>query len=237
MQDGERSARQYDAMASAYAADNDEGPFNAYYERPATIDLLGTVTGQHVLEVGCGAGPLTAWLVKQGAVVTAMDVSPEMIRLARARVADRATLYVADLNDGLRFSADHSYDVVVASLVLHYVEEWERVLVSLRRVLRERGVVVFSTHHPTLDWELHSREDYFAVKQVTETWHKGSRPFEVTFWRRPLTAMAEAIAAAGFVIERLVEPQPLPEMRDRHPDVYEKLRTRPWFLFFRIVVA
>jgi cyclopropane fatty-acyl-phospholipid synthase-like methyltransferase len=55
-------------MASAYAADNDEGPFNASYERPATIDLLGTVTGQHVPEVGCGAGPLTAWLVEQGAV-------------------------------------------------------------------------------------------------------------------------------------------------------------------------
>jgi hypothetical protein len=118
------------------------------------------------------------------------------------------------------------------------VEEWERVLVSLRPVLRERGVVVFSAHHPTLDWELHSREDYFAVKQVDrDLAHKGGRPFEATFWRRPLTAMAEAIAAAGFVIERLVEPQPLPEMRDRHPDAYGKLRTRPWFLFFRIVVA
>jgi hypothetical protein len=46
--------------------------------------------------------------------------------------------------------------------------------------------------------------------QVTETWHKGGQPFEVTFWRRPLTAITAAISSAGFLIDRLVEPAPLP---------------------------
>lgn len=68
MNDSERSARQYDAMAAEYAADNAEGAHNAYYERPATISLLGEVTGLRVPEVGCGAGPLTAWLVDHGAI-------------------------------------------------------------------------------------------------------------------------------------------------------------------------
>ncbi len=56
MRDAERSARQYDAMAADYAADNAESAFNAYYERPAMISLVGEVEGRRVLEVGCGAG-------------------------------------------------------------------------------------------------------------------------------------------------------------------------------------
>jgi hypothetical protein len=36
--------------------------------------------------------------------------------------------------------------------------------------------VVFSTHHPAMDWQQHSRDDYFKVMQVTETWHQGGQP-------------------------------------------------------------
>ncbi len=100
---------------------------------------------------------------------------------------------------------------------MHYVRDWEVVLGEFRRVLKPEGAVVFSTHHPALDWQLHAPEDYFAVKHVTETWSKGSGRFEVSFWRRPLTAMGEAIASAGFVIERLAEPAPLAELADRTP--------------------
>jgi 2-polyprenyl-3-methyl-5-hydroxy-6-metoxy-1,4-benzoquinol methylase len=75
MEDAERSAQQYDAMAAEYGADNAASPYNAYYERPATMDLLGQVVGRRVLEVGCGSGVLTRWLADQGAPVTAVDVS------------------------------------------------------------------------------------------------------------------------------------------------------------------
>ncbi len=233
MEDGRRSADQYNTMAVDYAADNAESPYNAYYERPATISMLGDVTGRRVLEVGCGSGILTAWLVEQGASVTAFDVSEQMVALARNSVGGRARLLVADLGQPLVFAADRSFDLVVASLVLHYVEDWQRVFRELHRVLVPAGVVVFSTHHPTMDWE-HSPDDYFATKQVTERWHKGSREFAVTFYRRPLTAMTRAISSSGFVIEQLVEPEPIPELRERNPAAYERIRTTPRYLFFRL---
>ncbi len=233
MEDGERSAQQYDAMAAEYAADNAVSPYNAFYERPATMALLGKVAGLRVLEVGCGSGILTTWLVDQGAEVTAMDVSPAMLGLVRHSVGERADLVVADLAAPLPFETA-SFDVAVASLVLHYVRDWAAALRELCRVLRPRGAVVFSTHHPTMDWMLSSPDDYFAVKQVTDTWPKGGRAFEVTFWRRPLTDMCEAIADAGFVIERLVEPGPLADLAERDADAYETIRTKPRFLFFRL---
>jgi len=231
--DGDVAGRQYDAMAGEYAADNEDGAYNAYYERPATIALLGDVAGLDVLEVGCGAGPLTAYLVEHGAAVTATDVSAEMVRLARIRVGDRATFHVTSIEKPMPFARDHSYDLVVGSLVMHYVRDWEPVLREFRRVLRPGGAVVFSTHHPTMDWEL-SPGDYFSTTQITETWKKGSGEFEVTFWRRPLTEMTRAIAAAGFVIEQLVEPQPAPELGERSPRDYANLSTKPQFLFFRL---
>ena len=69
------------------------------------------------------------------------------------------------------------------------------------------------------------------------TWRNlwGGQPYEVTFWRRPLTAITAAISSAGFVIDRLVEPAPLPSLQQHDPQAYDKLRTRPGFLFFRLV--
>ena len=235
MLDGERTAREYNAMGAAYGIGNEDGSFNAYYERPATIALLGDVRGLRVLEAGCGPGVLTSWLVDNGAAVTAMDVSAEMVRLAGDRVGGRARLLVADLSEPLTFAADASADLVVASLVLHYLADWVGPLTEFHRVLAPHGAVVFSTHHPALDWQLYSPENYFAVKQVTDVWIKGGASFDVTFWRRPLTAMTSAISEAGFVIDQLVEPEPSAELAPRDPEGYEKIRTGPRFLFFRLV--
>ncbi len=53
MDDGRRSANQYNTMAVDYAADNAESPYNAYYERPATISLIGEVTGRRRVITRC----------------------------------------------------------------------------------------------------------------------------------------------------------------------------------------
>jgi ubiquinone/menaquinone biosynthesis C-methylase UbiE len=232
--DSSQTARQYDVMAADYSTDNADNATNAYYERPATIALIGDVHGLHVLDAGCGAGLLAWWLLDNGASVTAMDVSPVMAALASRTLGDRATVVVADLAKPLAFARDGEFDLIVASLAMHYIRDWVAVLAELRRILKPGGAVVFSTHHPSMDGPIHSPDDYFAIKQVTEEWSKGSGTFEVTFWRRPLTAMCEAITSAGFLIEQLVEPMPVDELAGRDVRMYEVLRTQPRFLFFRL---
>ena len=139
-----------------------------------------------------------------------------MTRLARAHVGDQARILVGDLAEPLALD-DANFDSVVASLVLHYLRDWTGPLREIRRVLGPGGAVVFSTHHPTMDGGTLSPDDYFAIKEVTEVWTKGSGTYEVSFWRRPLTAMAKAIHEAGFLIELLVEPMPVPELREKDP--------------------
>jgi SAM-dependent methyltransferase len=233
--DSERTAMEYDAMGAVYAAANDEGSANAYYERPATIDLIADPSGLRVLDAGCGPGALTEWLTAHGATVTAFDISPEMVRLARARAAGKASIIVADLARPFTFAPDASHDLIVASLALHYIADLAPVLAEFHRVLASEGAVVFSVHHPASDWQCHSRDNYFAIKQVTEPWRLPGGPYEVTFWRRPLTAITQAVSDAGFLIDRLIEPQPLPELAQRDPEEHRLLTVTPSFLFFRLV--
>lgn len=233
-EEGELTASQYDAMAAPYAACNRVNAANAYYERPATKAMLGEVRGARLLEIGCGAGELTDFLVSAGARVTAVDVSAGMLALAREKLGGKAELLQADLHDGLFFLADGEVDLVVASLVLHYLEDWEPVLDEVHRVLRPGGHFVFSTHHPTWDGRNHSPGDYFKKLQVTEEWSRGGGLFPVTFWRRPLREMTRAIARAGFVIEQLDEPEPLAELQEVDAASYEELCRFPFFLLFRL---
>ncbi len=91
-----------------------------------------------VLDAGCGAGSLIAALHAKGATVTGFDASPAMIELARQRLGDDATLHVADLSQPLPFT-DSAFDDVVASLVLHYLQDWAAPLAGAAARLEARG--------------------------------------------------------------------------------------------------
>jgi SAM-dependent methyltransferase len=224
----------YDQFAAGYAADNEANAFNALYERPAMLALLGSVRGKRVLDAGCGAGALAAALLDRGAIVTGLELSEGMAELARARLGARATIHVADLGQPLPMFTDGSFDLIAASLVLHYLEQWEPTLREFARVLVPGGVVALSTHHPTMDWRI-AGGSYFETRRITETWRKGGQAARVTFWRRPLTTMVAAFRDSGFLIDDVVEPAPLPECAERFPEDFAKLTAAPRFLFFRLL--
>jgi SAM-dependent methyltransferase len=224
----------YDEFSDAYAAHAASNPYQALYDRPAILALAGAVAGKQVLDVGCAAGHLSSNLADAGARVIGLDLSQGMIDRARRMFGDRIRFECADLREPLAFLESESVDVITASLVLHYLLDWGATLGEFRRVLRSGGLLVMSVHHPE-DWHWFDRPNYFRTEQVTDEFELVGQPHRVQFYRRPLSETFKALRQAGFAIDEIAEPMPLPECRDVAPDAHENLSTKPRFLYFRAI--
>jgi SAM-dependent methyltransferase len=222
----------YDDLASGFEEHAADSPYNAHYDRPAVLGLVGVVAGKRVLDAGCGPGLYSEELLFRGAELVALDGSAAMVELARKRLGSRARVIHADLADPLPF-AESEFDLVVCALVIHHLEDREACLRELFRVLRPGGRLVVSTQHPTADW-LRKGGSYFETREEEDVWHRGDAAYTVHFWREPLTAFCAALTNAGFLIEKLVEPLPAPTMRERWPEQWEKLQREPGFLVLRL---
>lgn len=228
----------YEALADAYAASIDTKPHNAYYERPATISLLPEVQGQRVLDVGCGPGVYAEWLLSRGAEVVAVDASPRMVALARARTEGRAAVHQADVGSPLSFLEAGDFDLVLAPLVMDYVQDWRATFRDFCRLLRSRGHLVISVTHPFFDFTYHQSERYFDTELVSCEWNGfGVRPVRMPSYRRSLEETLNPLVEAGFQIEQLLEPKPTEQMRHTDPRHFEELSRQPSFLCIRAMKA
>nr|WP_157321113.1 class I SAM-dependent methyltransferase [Nesterenkonia alkaliphila] len=207
------------------------GPYNAHYDRPALLQLLGHVEGLSVLDAGCGPGLYAQELTARGARVLGVDASPEMIRLASKRNGGGAEFRVHDLESPLDWAENKSFDRIVMALVLHHLQNPRSVLREFHHVLRDDGRLLLSTVHPVADWR-RLGGSYFADERVQETWSLG---LEAEFRRAPLTAVIADFTAAGFAIEALVEPQPAPSMEAEYPKHAERLSAEPGFIAFSLI--
>ena len=109
--------------------------------------LGGKLTGQRVLEIGCGRGVGTEIILERFAAgeVHAFDLDPDMVRLARKRLspypAERVRLFVGDAEN--IEAADDSFDAVVDFDIIHHCPNWQRAVAEVRRVLKPGGKFFF----------------------------------------------------------------------------------------------
>jgi SAM-dependent methyltransferase len=222
----------YDSFAEAYADDSESNLVNGYYCRPAILDLAGEVAGRRILDVGCASGAVFEALRDRGAAVTGIDSSAEMVNLARRRLGDDADLHRVDIAGPLPFPGG-AFDDVIASLVLHYLEDWTAPLAELRRVLAPGGRLIIAVNHPLLFPLVHPGAGYFAIQQWSDENTFSGHQAVLTYWHRPLHAMTEAFTAAGFRIAVISEPAPAPAARELFPD---QIAAKPRFLCFLFFV-
>jgi SAM-dependent methyltransferase len=225
----EHTGASYQGRADAYADMVESKPIYAYYERPAVLSLLPPLANIAVLDAGCGNGWYTEYLLGQGASVTAIDLDFDFVRLTQARAGEQARVLQADLTKPLDFAQAGEFDIVVCSLVMHYLKAWPATLQEFHRILQPQGALIFSTHHPFNDWKISQLEDYFAFELLHDEFDCG----KVSFYRRPLTMISQDLDETGFYIERLLEPQPAEALRQVDQNVYDRLNNNPWFLIVR----
>ena len=230
-----RTRDAYDRLAPVWSSTTDDGPFNGLLERPALRSLIPRpLAGKVVLDAGCGSGAQCEWLLSEGAEVIGIDLSPAMVEETKWRCGKKARIFVADLAEPLPLEP-RTLDGITCSLALHYLRDWDVPLQSFRAALRSTGWLVLSLDHPFSPPLSSQRGGYFDTELVTDTWKKATVEATQHFWRRPLSAVVEDIADAGFVIDRVAEPQPSPEALKRFPGDLEAVMGIPGFIVYRLL--
>ena len=117
-------------------------PADTAYGLEYAFHLLGDVHGKTVLDLGCGTGENLVPLVKRGAEVIGIDISPELVELARERLGSYGL--TATLRDGSAYDtglADESVDVVFSMALLHHLD-LPSARKEIHRILRPGGLFI-----------------------------------------------------------------------------------------------
>ena len=222
----------YHGSNGHYFADRAEhSTYNAYIDRPAMLELIGDVSGQRVLDAGCGAGHYAQALVDRGASVLGLEGSAELVAHARSRLGDRAEVHQHDLNTPLDMVDGASIDGVLCALVIHHLSTRPQFLSEVFRVLRPGAWFALSTTHPTSDWR-HFEDSYFSQEWVELKMRDGVH--SIRYQRMSMEAIIDEVLAAGFVLEQLVEPRPIDALRIDDPAAYERVNENPTLLALRL---
>lgn len=213
-------------------------------EWPAFQALLPDLCAKRVLDLGCGFGWHCRYAREQQAqLVIGVDVSQKMIAQARARTADPAIEYRQQAIEEIDFSPQ-SFDVVISSLALHYVEHFALVCQRVCQCLTPAGTFAFSVEHPIFtarreqDWHysqqgqrLHWPLDHYQDEGPRLSTFLGH---DVPKYHRTLATYLRALLDTGFTISGLAEPQPTTQMLAEHPEMQDE-RRRPMFLIIAAV--
>jgi len=213
--------RWWDAAAPAYLAEHGADLGDADFLwcpeglREADARLLGDVTGQRVLEIGCGSAPCARWLRQAGADVVALDLSAGM--LARAAELNRATgldVPLLQADAGALPLADASLDLACSAFGgLPFVTDVEGALTEVARVLRPGGRFVASVNHP-MRWPFPDSPDpedlqvissYFDRTPYVETDEHGNTVYAEH--HRTVGDWVRAVVGSGLVLDDLLEPE------------------------------
>lgn len=184
--------------------------------------ILPDFCEKRVLDLGCGYG----WHCKyaadhHAASVLGTDLSEKMIQTARTINAAPSIEYRRVAMEDLDFP-ERSFDVVLSSLALHYVEAFAPLVRNISKWLVSGGSIVFSVEHPvftsygTQDWYydengeiLHFPVDNYYDEGPREAIFLGET---VIKYHRTVTTYLNTLLQNGFVLRHIIEPQPPEDM-------------------------
>ena len=106
------------------------------------IQFGDIIAGKKVLELGCGTGEFTKRIAQTGADITAVDISSDLLEIARETISNVNARFHIQNVEKLDFE-DGSFDVVIGSSILHHLN-LNPALKEVYRVLRRGGRVVFT---------------------------------------------------------------------------------------------
>lgn len=201
--------------------------------------MLPDFRGKRVLDLGCGFGWHCRFAIENGAKsVIGVDISQKMLNEAKSKTESEYIQYLCLPIEEIDFPAN-SFDVVISSLVFHYIQSYEDVLNKISKCLSKGGDFIFSVEHPIFtaqgpqDWyyddkgnRLHWPVDQYFIEGMRKANFLGE---ETIKYHKTLTTYLNCLIKSRFEITGLVEPEPAENILYTVPGMLDELR-RPMML-------
>jgi SAM-dependent methyltransferase len=236
--------REYDLMAEEYhnirTKKYPQGWFyNELLEMPAVLELLGNVRGKKILDLGCGTGIYAKLLTKKGAIVKGFDISPEMIKIAKQENPK------LDLKVGSAYNIpfNEKFDIVLGSLVVDYIRDWNKMFSEIRRVLKDNGIFIFSTGNPVAEFPdrikvgkktIKVLGNYFKEERKYSFWKLNGKKIKVFSYHITYETIIRRILKNGFEIIDYKDCFPIKKARKLFPEDYAEYSKRPFFCAWKV---
>ena len=148
----------YDIWSKQYDANDNK---TRDLEAKALRLTLENIDFDNCLEIGCGTGKNTEWLMTKAKQITAVDLSEEMLIKAKGKINSGNVKFIqADITRDWKFLKD-KYDLINFSLVLEHIEDLDHIFNEAAKVINHRGYVYAG--------ELHPFKQYLGTKARFET--------------------------------------------------------------------
>lgn len=216
---------EYDDYATQYSAmvkQREQAGIEHEPLMPSFLKLLGDISGLSVLDAGCGQGYLSRILAERGALVTGIDISPNLIQMARKQDPDHKIAYqVADLCQPLS-QYRQTFDLAASHFVLDDVYDYKGFLSTLHSVITAGGRLVLTMNNPYSLVVRGHVHDYFDTGKPVLYRGMAEEGVRVHFCYHTLEEYLDACFAAGFLLQRLLDiPTPV-ERYKYHSDALIK---------------
>lgn len=130
-------------------------------DKKVTKRVLSNYDFETVLELGCGTGKNTVWLLKKAKRIIALDFSQAMLNIAQEKITDEKVEFIqTDLRKDWPV-ANRAVDLVTCSLTLEHIQELKHIFKQTRLKLKNNSLFFIS--------ELHPFKQYLGSKAKYET--------------------------------------------------------------------
>ncbi len=136
-------------------------------EAIALQSILGEIPFSNCLEIGCGTGKNTTWLLTKAASITSVDFSDSMLAIAREKIQSPIVEFIqADITQSWDFTTNQ-YDLVVFSLVLEHIENLNFIFEQVSQKTTSGAYIYIGELHPFKQYT--GSKARFETAQGTET--------------------------------------------------------------------
>jgi len=197
----------------------------SYIENKHIISIINSfledIGGKKILFAGCGNGKECEYSINNNADVYGIDLSNELIEIAKKKFPNNKEKFL--VQDMERTSLkDSFFDIIIANFSLMYSNNLKAVFGEFGRLLKFKGLFIFSVPHPVRKMKKYNCENYFVKGKRYESW-KSIKRFN---YYRLFEDYINSISNSNFILKKVVEPKP--KQNSRHSNY-------PHHILFKLV--